>query len=425
MENLVAESHPGFEDPGLIRFQVVTRSPIKETVYFDEPRWDDGRILLGPYADGEGDAFYRLYTSSPRRIRNGFILGTTGSGKTRVTEGLAVSARAMGNTEIIYIDGQDGASSPVLMEQALWSGGPDEVEEIITGLEGIYRKSQQYNKAHGLNAFTPTPERPGILVIIDECHLVLNPKIAARVDPMARGGGKLGIGWLLISQDSGLNVFGGFDSLRGAVMANKIVMRVESNIAPQLVPGLDLDPRTLPELPGYLYTVASKMLGGRTAPGRQRYLPDAADVLEDPSIPVLTAEQQMVRYPGLQPHPRDRRWAAAGEAFLRRAELAAERRAAALADLEGDSPVQTPVITADVGGEFGHVPAFPSTPKLDSGRPEQPVYFAILAGARRWQDVAEKTGLGERRIRDLVKSLEDAGLVRNSRNSYTLTDGSH
>jgi hypothetical protein len=426
MENLIAESHPKFKDPSMIRFQVVTSSPIEETVYFDEPRWDDGRILLGPYADGDGDAFYRLYTRN--RIRNGFILGTTGAGKSRVAEAIALTARAMGNTVIVYIDGQDGSSSSVLMEYALWSGGPDEVPEMLAGLEGIYRNSQKYNRAHRLNGFTPTPERPGILVIMDEAHLVLNAAVAKRLDPLARGGNKLGMGFLLMSQDSGVNVFGGLDSLRGAVMANKIVMRVESNIAPQLVPGLELDPRTLPEIPGYLYTVASKALGGRTAPGRQRYLPDAEDKAAEPSITVPTLEAQMVRYKGVQPHPKDSRWRAAGDAFLRRYELADERRAALLADLDEGDDESAPrlALLDDAGGEFGHAPAFPRADTEPAGlvlsESQRTVYDAIVAGAGSWQDVAQTTGLKERQIRNVVKSLETEQLVTNARNSYKLTD---
>lgn len=430
MENLIVEAHPEIKDPGMIRFQVVTKSPIRESVYFNGPRWDGGNIPLGPYADGDGELMYRLY--SRNSIWGGFALGSTGSGKSRMIELIALCARAMGNTVIIYIDGQDGSSSPILMEQALWSGGLAEATEILAGVEGMYRAGGRYNRAHRLSGFTPSPEYPGVLVIIDECHLVFADKlIAKRWGTIARGGRKLGIAVLAASQYCDLPVFGNDDPLRSSLYkGNKLVMRTDSKQIKGLVPGLDVDPGDLPEIPGYLYTVQSKMLGGRTAPGRVMHLPDAQDIADDASIPVPTLEQWMGRTPGIQ---LDKvRAKAAGAAFLNRAEIAAGRMAVLLAEMDGDTepPVPAEPELVAAAAEFGRAPSFPSSAILTAATPaltasQQTVYDAIRGGATRWQDVADTTGLQQRRIRDLVKDLEAAGLVKNSRNSYTLTDGSH
>lgn len=332
MDELLLEGHPS-GDPSRAQLQVITRSPIKKTVMFDQPRYTNGNVHLGPYADGMGDATYRLYT--PDSMWGGFILGSQGSGKSRMLEGIAISCIATGHTVIFYIDGQDGASSPMLWKHATWTAGTDMAMGMLIAIERIMAMRQKYNVAHGLSGFTPTPVMPGILVIIDEQHAIVNDRNAERWAHVSRAGRKVGVALLGGDQDSGLNgTFGGLDVLRSTMLnGNGLVMRTNSRIAGRLIPGLTLDAYDLPVLPGYGYQVAAPGSDARTAPFRARYLPDAKAKAADPTITVPTVEEWFERLPDTPLDDMSAR--AAGRDYLHRHELAEQRRAELLVEING------------------------------------------------------------------------------------------
>lgn len=156
-ESLIIEAHPN-GPPSRLRVQIVTRSPIKTAVYFDQPVYRNGRILLGPYADGLGDASFVLYTEDSMEC--GYVLGSKGSGKSRVLETVALSAVTCTPTVIFYVDGQNGASSPLLWDHALWRSGPDKADTVLRALLGIKDFRQLYNRRFRLPGFTPSAEMP-------------------------------------------------------------------------------------------------------------------------------------------------------------------------------------------------------------------------------------------------------------------------
>ncbi|MGH3432123.1 MAG: hypothetical protein ACRDQB_04725, partial [Thermocrispum sp.] len=140
--NLIVEAHPD-GPPSRLRVQIVTRSPVTTAVLFDEPVYAEGRILLGPYADGLGQATFVLYSDDS--IESGYVLGSKGSGKSRVLETVSLTAIAATPTVIFYIDGQNGASSPLLWHHALWHAGPDNAEAMLRALLSIKDYRQLYN----------------------------------------------------------------------------------------------------------------------------------------------------------------------------------------------------------------------------------------------------------------------------------------
>lgn len=344
LDRLIIEQHPEHpKDPTLLRMQVIENSPIEQTVWFDKPRHDNGRSLLGPYGDGVGEATWRIYT--PGSMWGGFVLGGIGSGKTRLIESIALTALDMGNTVIFYIDGQDGASSPTLFKHATWSAGADGAMRILGALERIMHWRNKENRARGLSGFTPSAERPGIFVIIDEAHAILT-QAAKRWLEIVRTCRKLGIGVLAADQNSGLpDVFGGEDALRANLLSgNGLGLRTNSRIAGALLPGLEFDLYDLPVLPGFGYTIAAKGSDARTAPFRGRFLPDEDYVKEHGAVPVPTVEEWFSRYPALE---LDRAAArAAGEDYLERHERAEEEQLRLLSEVngefddEGDGPLR-------------------------------------------------------------------------------------
>lgn len=298
LDEIILEQDPDTADPSQLRLQVITRSPIRETVLFDRPRFDDGAILLGPHADGIGDAAWRLYTRNS--MWGGFVLGSVGSGKSRLIEAIALTARAMGVTAIVYVDGQDGASSSVLWRHAAMRAGAADSTRTLAVIEQIMHDRQRHNVAHELSGFTAAADRVGILVIVDEAHVPFGQH-AERWAHIARAGRKVGLAVLAADQYSDLKVFGGMEPLRSSLLAgNGIALRTASRMAGHLIPGLALDPHDLPTLPGYGYLVAAPGSDARTAPFRARYLPDRDDKADDPTIAVPSVQQWFERIPAVQ-----------------------------------------------------------------------------------------------------------------------------
>jgi hypothetical protein len=367
LENLVLEAHPDYpKRPTILRLQHITHSPIENTVWFDKPRYKDGRILLGPYADGIGEAYLRLYEGGQSMWSTTCTAGT-GSGKTRLMECVAISALAMRDvgqhTVLFYIDGQNGASSPTLFEHATWSVGSDGALRMISALERIADYRNKENRAHGWTGFTPSAERPGIFVLVDEAHLILSlqsNKAAERLARLAKSVRKLGMGFFVAAHDYGLNTMKD-DTLRAALLGgNGLVMNVSSRITGNLIPGLAMDPFDIPKIPGYGVVVGAAGSDIRTAPYRGRYAPD--DMEKDRSlargekVPVPSIETWFQLYPALGLDPPAAR--AAGEDYRNRHETAEREREELLAfintetdDLDSELAELVEIESTEVGTE--------------------------------------------------------------------------
>lgn len=274
VDALIVEPHPLEESPAIGMFQILTRSPIKGDVDFDGPRrFDDGKgnitLGLGPYADGSGEAMYRLYTDGS--MWSGLIIGGTGIGKSRVIENIAISAISGGDTLVFFNDPQGGVSSPALAKYGKWFTTMRDVGALQDTLLAILAARGAENTVLGAIGFTPSPERPGILVILDECHNIFAD--ADRSEgwaKLAREGRKCGIAFLCVSQYPGVVTFGSNEALRSSVLeGNALVLRSTSNQTKQLMAGLTVDPKGLPKIPGYAY-VQGAAEGERTAPFRNR-----------------------------------------------------------------------------------------------------------------------------------------------------------
>lgn len=340
-ENMIIERHPDYpKRPSRLRLQEITRSPIEQTVLFDRPRHESGQILLGPYSDGIGEAVLRLYTDNS--MWSLFLLGGTGIGKTRLTEIIAITALDMRNvgqhTVIFYMDGQNGASSPTLFKHATWAVGVDGVFRMLAALERVAIYRQKQNRANIDQGFTPSAGRPGILVVVDEAHLVFS-LAAQRFADAARSWRKLGIALFAADQDSTVdNTFGGKDILRSSLLAgNGLAMRVSSRIAGNLIAGLDMNPYDLPAIQGYGVLVAAPNSGIRTAPFRGRYAPDRKDEAKARAagreLEVPTIEDWFEQYPPLELDKGAAR--AAGPDYRDRRERAEQEQQALLRYIHG------------------------------------------------------------------------------------------
>ncbi|SBW19596.1 hypothetical protein FDG2_1449 [Candidatus Protofrankia californiensis] len=224
-----------------------------------------GITYWGRWPDGERMPWTAFHPE--RGVFSGVILGGTGAGKSRLVEQLCATWLNTGFVTIWMIDPQDGSSLPTLAEYADWAvvgRDPKRLNAMMRGIDIVGETRTKNNaiarprrKVHPLS-----PRTPVLIVVIDECHMIFDPNLvgpeqaainANTVDRIARSYRKGGMGVLLASQDSGLKVFGGLDTLRANVVNyNSVVMRLTSNIAGGLIPGFGGDAKALPPH-GYAY----------------------------------------------------------------------------------------------------------------------------------------------------------------------------
>lgn len=432
LEHLIAESAPpdpvtGKQYPSRCRFQVITRSPITGDVNFTGPRRDGGLLGLGPWADGSGEAQVRLYTEGS--MWSTLVIGGTGIGKSRLVENLVISALSGSDTILWYLDPQGGGSSPALAERADWFATMRNAGDMLEAAIAIGEARGDENSVERITGFTPSPERPGILLVVEECHNPFGVKpwtpLWARI---AREFRKVGIALVCVDQYPGLEAFGSSEAMRLNVMAgNVIVLNTMSNSAGGLMPGLEVDPKTLPAIPGYAYLQGSEDTGTRTAPFRNRNTTPGGDV------------EFAARWLAAQPQPELDTLAAtatlaAGTAYRDRHTSTTTGRAASAARVEAlrsgvlpaDMRTDQPKPTAAPAGEMGEVIEFPRAlnpadlqepPTVAPRRTDLPeltgsrlaVVRAVAAGAARPKDIEDATGLKHRQVADLLKELVETG----------------
>lgn len=438
-QELIIERHPTEPEPTAL-LTIVTKSPVKDTVYWPGPQAFDpltGDVRLGPFTDGEGVAAWRVYTET--RLKGGYLQGGTEGGKSRTMEMLALTIAASDShpTVICYADGQGGASSPLLMEHADFKARtPARALAMLEGMYLLMQLRQDENAVMGLRGFTPTEDRPGVLGFIDECHKLLGkvenplygPRTQQLVSAIVSEGGKVGVALILASQQSTLDAFGGggtnlAEKIRGNLLTGNGAMFKGKDANAKSVFQISVDPRSFPDMPGYAYLVNPRP-GARSAPFRSYYLTDEM------------AEEWPKR---IVWRSLDAGSAAAwGSTYLRRDELAEEaleaarqRIAARRAGIVLDEPQ---VMTQPASGGDGAAleslggASFPSWSVMVAqakqeaqkrlGASHEKALDAIRAGHSAPHQIAKEIGLSPRRVHQLLDDLAEAGWVRGGGRQY-------
>ncbi|MGW1057641.1 hypothetical protein [Micromonospora rubida] len=427
-QELIVEGHPTEPEPAIL-VTVVTRSPIKKATLWPGPSAfnpSTGRVDLGPFADGEGTASWRAYVTD--RMLGGFIQGGSNCGKSRTIDSLALSLAASSThpTVIWYGDGQEGGSSPMLMEYAdLFAGTGEDIYEMFAAADRIMKVRIKQNKRMRVNGFTPTEDRPGLLLILDECHIPLmkeeNPDYFAEVQRIAsivaRAGQKVGVAAVLATQDPYLTAFGpasaqnnhGQALRSNLLIANGIMMKGEIADARNLF-RIAANPQEFPALPGYGF-IACKDPDERKAPYRGFFLDDS----------LRATWPKRIRWRGLDPVAA----AAAGTMYGQRAMSYEDRLASTEPPgMSSGGPAAREVIRVsapiDTLAAFGGVtpPSWRELEaKLNSGPPalspgQQRVLDAIRAGHSGPKALREATGYSESRVHTLLDDLQALEAVR-------------
>ena len=335
-QEVIVEEHPDEPAPTAL-VTIVVQSPVKKSLpwpgaaeAFDSER---GAVVLGPFVDGEGVARWSVYRSNG--IFGGFMQGDPGSGKSRMFESnaLALGSSQTHPTVVWFACGQGGASSPMLVKHADWAAITiEDFHEMLTAACNLYVWQSKQNKHLGLNGFTPTADRPGLVIFVDELHGLLDPNEHAILGPanaalmlrIAREARKAGVAIVAADQSPTLDAFGGsgngMQTLRSALLnGNGVLLRSENNNAKQVFK-VDIDPRAFPKLPGYAW-LARPAEGERSAPFRGYEVTDAQ----------LTTEPQRFTWRSLTPRQTN---FTQSDAYARRNEVAEERAEALALELE-------------------------------------------------------------------------------------------
>ena len=255
----------GFRPESLVKLTYLLRSPITGIVEHEGPVYRDGRIPLGPYADGQSTAEYVLFSANS--MWSGVVAGSTGSGKSALVTALLASARSSGHIVTLYLDPKRNSSPELAAAATVSVLGTERVVEFVGVVEQLVRGRALAQAAAGRSGFVAGRDGPGYLVVIDECDMALSLEgIAARVAILAKTGRALGVAFLLLTQLGDLKAYGGDEMVRSSVAAgNVVLLRIATGgSGGRLAKGLP-DPATLPVGPGYGYLQAQD---ARRAPFR-------------------------------------------------------------------------------------------------------------------------------------------------------------
>lgn len=410
------------DNPALARFRVVTASPVRDAVYFQGPRFDDGTIVLGPYIDGIDNAVWRLYTENS--IWGGMIVGGTGSGKSRLIDVIALTALHTGTTYLVHVDGQDGMSCPQLWEHAQERYGADDADYALRRLIAMQQYRQRHRRGGG-HGFNPSPQTPGILVIVDEAHVVITKDNAEKWAKLAREARKVGIAVIMADQDGSLETFKK-SVLRGSLRAgNAVGLRTDERSQGQIMGHGKFNLHDLPAIPGYGHTLGD---AARHAPFKNRWAPTRDDAAKQhaKSTPfpdaLLLVEDWYEQAPkiGLDAgtlHAGDR---AQRSTTLTTSEQAGHADGGQAAWQHSAAPQPTRMVLPSVprprssddaaaATGAGSAPVEPGEPELSDS--EQRVLAAIQAGATQPGAIAEHISLTRQRVGALLGTLIGKELV--------------
>lgn len=439
---------PSEDDESSFILTVITHDSLRDGVPYNGPRYQDGQITVGDFADGTGEALY--YAHDAVGCRNGLATGEPGSGKSAFLESIALALRASGEWQVWFGDGDpEGGSSPLLNELANWpEAGP---RRVLAQLEGVEAAIEIRSLLKGtlttgpdgtpIPITDPAAQRPirelrpctaynGICWVLDELHRLTSDEwlkkrgFVNRLERVVRIGRKYGVVVLAGTQSLLAPDFGSSTALRGMLAArNLFAFRNSNKNEKAVVHGLTIAPGALPPGGGYAFATNS----GRLAMLRVAWSPDMADWATDLPAATLDPDTAM-SIAALRPAaPRD-----AGAELADRLARLAEWRAGqvgAAADVVEDRSTVLPELAglAVPEGLTGanviplrqpHVSSAPPAarddgPDLDILTGKQlAVLRALLAGHERSGEIVRRTGLKAPAVSKALSALADLGLAR-------------
>lgn len=424
-DELVIESHPT-RDQSYVRITVLEAAPVlaQNNVWPGPNAYDPetGSVALGPFVDGDGHARWQVYTTNS--IWGGFLVGGQGSGKTRMMEGIVMSVVASTPTVVWFADGhgETGASSKLLRDHCdYFAGTADQVRVMLAGAHLVAAARFDDMLIDDLEGFTPADDRPGLIVVIDECHkFFCHDDIQELTSNLITEYRKVGITVIAATQSGSLDrAFGTgkhADALRAALITgNGVVLRIKSGSIKDVLK-LPYDPRDFPKVPGY-----ARMIDEARGAAFRGFL------VTDEQLATLPARMNWRSLPHAEA-------AAFGPEYAERKDVRSKARAEALkrrqqrmAGVHTPPPVSPATAAAaatsvppQVVAELLEDVVFPvwpgamEPPKLDLPDSHRRILDAVRAGRQQPKDIMEAVGIGSSRFYQIASELQAHGFLTKS-----------
>lgn len=311
---------PVAEDESAAWLSVITRDVLAEGVPYTGPRYfsehsKDGRIPVGPSADGTGEACYVAVDEVG--CRNGLVTGAPGSGKSACLETLTLGYLSSGRWWVLFGDGDSGGgSSPLLNRIAHWAeAGPERVLAQLEWLEDYLElrtsvKATLTASPDGtpmpitdpatqlpVREMLPSQQYPGVVWVVDELYRLTqddwlkDQNFVGRLEKLTRIGRKYGIVVLAGTQSLLLDDYGGSSKLRAYLSdVNCLAYRNRNRSEQHVVSGLKISPSVLPVGGGYGFSTA----GGRMSMFRGAWAPDLSPFAKGLAVAPLEGDARVL-----------------------------------------------------------------------------------------------------------------------------------
>ncbi|UXY33212.1 hypothetical protein [Streptomyces sp. HUAS TT20] len=251
------------------RISVFTENPLKKGTLFGPQHVLDpetGLAPIGIYYDGE-PAHYRFFLPGSGAVHS-FVTGTTGSGKSRLLDGLLGIERRSPLVCSIVIDPQAGLSLPDWPDGVcVFAPGNAFGIVVLRAIHALMKeRGQRYNRMKwvddkgrtrvGRAFFVPGDPDPLISVTLDEAHDLLNdPEYGEEavkiIGDLAKEARKVGIKFRLANQSPNASELGGETLIRDLLQGgNNAVLRSGSSATGKRAAGSALagvDPGAIPK----------------------------------------------------------------------------------------------------------------------------------------------------------------------------------
>lgn len=251
------------------RISVFTENPLKKGTLFGPQHVLDpatGLAPIGIYYDGE-QAHYRFFLPGSGAVHS-FVTGTTGSGKSRLLDGLLGIERRSPLVCSIVIDPQAGLSLPDWPDGvAVFAPGNDFGIVVLRAVHALMKeRGQRYNRMKwtdeqgrtrvGRAFFVPGDPDPLVSVTLDEAHDLLNDpehgeEAVKIIGDLAKEARKVGIKFRLANQSPNASELGGETLIRDLLQGgNNAVLRSGSSATGKRAAGTALagvDPGAIPK----------------------------------------------------------------------------------------------------------------------------------------------------------------------------------
>lgn len=254
-------------NPRRARLRVMDHNPLQKGATFTDHRVLDhttGRAVIGAYTDGT-QAGYQFYYdgNGGSGVVHSFIVGTTGSGKSRFLDQLLAIERHNGMVSWVC-DPQGGQSLPDWTEAVDWFAptAEDGYLMLLAAQRVVEERSNRYARMkwtddkgrtrRGRASFVPGDPDPILSLTLEEAPALMQIHGAADIAAdIGKRGRKCGVKLRLVAQVPNLDELGNKASLRAMLQSGNIVLlRTDSSSSSRLALGTamdSIDPNGIPK----------------------------------------------------------------------------------------------------------------------------------------------------------------------------------